>query len=506
MAPAAPSPTHAISSLHLGGIDPITNGERLNFVTLNHMAEYIASGRVALVDAVFCDPLGVWHHCTFAPSQCTIRDLEVGFAFDGSSIKLFTSVDQSDMLMKPDHSSCWIDPFCKHRTLHVVCSITDPWGKPFESCPRQIASKAASVVSELGIADTCIFGPEAEFFIFDHVRFNVSSEEIAVELDSEEASWSCSKRANSSSGIGNLGHRVQKKCMYFPVAPTDTMMDLRSDMLLTMASIGLDIEKHHHEVAICQGELGFTCDQLVRTADNLMAYKYIVKNVARFNGKTATFMPKPIYGDNGSGLHVHQSLWANGKNLFFDSEGYYYKLSKMAMYYLGGILKHAPAILAFTNPSTNSYKRLVPGYEAPCNLFYSKGNRSAAIRIPLCDGDNPKAKRLECRFPDPTACVYLAFAVLLMAGIDGIINKIEPPEPIECDIFDLKPEERAKIPSTPPSLNAALDALESDHEFLLRESVFTKSFIMRYIMLKRDEARTVELIPHPKEFELYYHL
>lgn len=356
-----------------------------------------------------------------------------------------------------------------------------------------------------------MFGPEPEFFVFDHVRFNICDGETAVEIDGEEAPWNNGERRGSDALPlnRNLGGRVQKKQMYFPVGRIDTMMDLRSEMLLTMRDVGVPIEKHHHEAGVRQGELGFTCGELVEAADNVMAYKYVVKNVANLHNKTATFMPKPIYGDNGSGFHVHQSIWGGGTNLFDDrggSSSMNNNISTLGMHYIAGILKHAWALLAITNPTTNSYKRLVPGYAAPCSLVYATGNRSAAIRIPITDSQNPKAKRLECRFPDGSCCPYLAFSALLLAGVDGIIQKMEPPPPFEKNVFQLSEEDKKLVPSTPSSLGEALDALEQDHEFLLRNAVFTEDFIQSFIALKRAEIRTVELVPHPKEFELYYNI
>jgi len=471
------------------------------------MAEFIKAGKCDLVDACFTDPLGTWHHCTFAPSQVTEEDIIEGLAFDGSSIRLFKGIEESDMVMIPDPATCFIDPFYDHKVLHVTCSVHEPFKKEgFSRCPRSIAKRSVEYLKSTGIADTCWVGPEAEFFIFDSVKYSVAPNKVMFEVDGQDGPWNTGKDAVGHEGKANLAHRVNYKQAYFPVPPIDSHFNLRSDMLLTMGDIGVPIEKHHHEVAACQSELGLTCSDLVSTADLLQCYKYVIKNVAKKHGKSVTFMPKPMYGDNGTGMHVHQSLWKEGKSLFFDKDGKYVKLSETCMHYMGGLLKHAPAILAFTNPTTNSYKRLVPGFEAPVNLVYSKGNRSAAIRVPMYKPENPKAKRIEFRCPDPTSCPYIAFAVMLMAGIDGIKNKISPGEPCDFDIYELSKEEREKkgIKSCPGSLLEVLDALEKDHDFLLEGGVFTKDFIKNYIDLKRKEHYAVALIPHPKEYELYY--
>eukprot|EP00922_Rhytidocystis_sp_ex-Travisia-forbesii_P020508 GHVS01030156.1.p1 GENE.GHVS01030156.1~~GHVS01030156.1.p1 ORF type:complete len:511 (+),score=88.69 GHVS01030156.1:151-1683(+) len=480
------------------------------FTSAAEMASYIEKEAVDLIDACFVDPLGMWHHCTFAPSQVEESDINKGFAFDGSSIRLFSTVDQSDMLMKPDPRTCWLDPFqCSHKVLHVTCSIEDPYGNKFKRCPRNTAERSVEFMKQTGIADTVFVGPEAEFFVFDDVRYSCSTNSVSFSVDHTEGYWNVDKEQKRPDmpvtvGGGNLAHRQGPKRYYFPVAPIDTMTTIRNDMLLTMGDIGIPIEKHHHEVACCQHELGYSCRPLVECADMLMSYKYIIKNVAKKYNKTATFMPKPLHGDNGTGMHCHQSLWKDGVNLFWDANGKYQKLSQMAIWYIGGILKHAPAVLAITNSTVNSYKRLVPGYEAPVNLAYSKGNRSAAIRIPLADSDNPKAKRMEFRCPDAAGNPYLGFAAMLMAGLDGVRNKIEPPPPMDCDIYELTPQQRGSIPSTPASLSEALDALEHDKPFLLEGGVFTEDFIGAYIALKREEVLAVSLVPHPKEYEMYF--
>ncbi|CEM01894.1 unnamed protein product [Vitrella brassicaformis CCMP3155] len=477
------------------------------FKSAKDMAQYIEKEKVELIDCCFVDPLGLWHHCTFAPSQCEEDDLAQGLPFDGSSIRLFRSIMESDMLMVPDPATCWIDPFAEKKTLHVTCSIYDPSPrKPFARDPRSMAVKAVEYLKQTGIADTMMVGPEAEFFLFDHVKYGVSPNKMFFEVDGVEGTWNTGKPSSEKQGGGNLAHRVPPKNWYFPVPPIDTGMDVRGEMLLTMGELGVPIEKHHHEVATCQGELGFTCRPMLECADMMMIYKYVIKNVARKHGQTATFMPKPIFGDNGTGMHVHQSLWKDGKPLFFDENGKYVKLSQTCLHYIGGLLKHAPAVLAFTNPSVNSYKRLVPGFEAPVNLAMSKGNRSAAVRIPMYKPDNPKQKRLEFRCPDPSCCPYLAFAAMLLAGIDGIKNKIEPPPPCDFDIYELSEEEKAKmgLKSTPGSLTETLDALEADHQFLTAGGVFPEDFIQAYIEWKRNEYLSVATLPHPKEYELYF--
>eukprot|EP00922_Rhytidocystis_sp_ex-Travisia-forbesii_P055081 GHVS01081581.1.p1 GENE.GHVS01081581.1~~GHVS01081581.1.p1 ORF type:complete len:511 (+),score=53.59 GHVS01081581.1:359-1891(+) len=484
---------------------PKSANKQCEFSSAGEMASFIEKEGVDLIDACFVDPLGMWHHCTFAPSQVEESDINKGFAFDGSSIRLFCTVDQSDMVMKPDPRSCWLDPFQgDHKVLHVTCSVEDPQGNKFKRCPRNTAERAVEFMKNSGIADTAFFGPEAEFFVFDDVRYSCSTNNVSFSVDHTEGYWNVDKRTTDGSGCGNLAHRQGPKRYYFPVPPIDSTMSLRNEMLLTMGAVGLPIEKHHHEVACAQHELGYSCRPLVECADMLMTYKYVIKNVAKKYNKTATFMPKPLHGDNGTGMHCHQSLWKDGVNLFWDANGKYQKLSEMAIWYIGGLLKHAPAVLAFTNSTVNSYKRLVPGYEAPVNLAYSKGNRSAAIRIPLADADNPKAKRLEFRCPDAAGNPYICFAVMLMAGIDGIRNKIQPPPPMDCDIYELAASQRKSIASTPGSLGEVLDALEKDQQFLVQGGVFTEDFIKAYIDLKREEVCAVSLVPHPKEYELYF--
>jgi glutamine synthetase len=390
-------------------------------------------------------------------------------------------------------------------TLSIICSIKEPrTGEWYNRCPRVIAQKAVDYLASTGLGDTAFFGPEAEFFIFDDVRYDQTANEGYYHVDSVEGRWNTGRKGKNGEVDGpNLGYKTRFKEGYFPVPPTDTFQDIRTEMLLTMAKCGVPIEKQHHEVATGgQCELGFRFGKLIEAADWLMTYKYVIKNVARKYGKTVTFMPKPIFGDNGSGMHCHQSIWNNGKPLFAGDK--YAGMSEMGLYYIGGILKHAPALLAITNPTTNSYKRLVPGYEAPVNLAYSQGNRSASVRIPLT-GDNPKAKRLEFRCPDATSNPYLAFAAMLCAGIDGIKNKIHPGEPLDRNIYELSPEELAKIPSTPGSLELALEALENDHAFLTETGVFSEDFIQNWIDYKlANEVKQMQLRPHPYEFFLYY--
>ena len=455
---------------------------------------------IKIIDLKFIDMPGIWQHCSFYYDQIDESSFIEGVPFDGSSIRGWKAINESDMAMVPDPSTAWIDPFMEEPTLSMICSIKDPRsGQPYNRCPRVIAQNALNFLNTTGIGDTAFFGPEAEFFLFDSVEYDQTINTGYYQVDSSEGSWNSGR----SEPGGNLGYKIRGKQGYFPVAPTDSFQDIRTEMLLTMADCGVPIEKHHHEVATGgQAELGIKFDTLLRSADFLMTYKYVVKNVARRYGKTATFMPKPLFGDNGSGMHTHQSIWKDGQPLFAGNE--YANLSKMALHYIGGLLKHAPALLALTNPSTNSYKRLVPGFEAPVNLAYSQGNRSASIRIPL-SGNNPKAKRLEFRCPDATCNPYLAFAAMLMAGIDGIKNQIDPGSPLDVDIYELSPDELAKIPSTPASLKEALENLEKDHEFLLAGDVFTKDFIQTWISYKlSNEVLPVSIRPHPYEFSLYY--
>jgi glutamine synthetase len=468
--------------------------------TAQDVLNWIKEKDIKLIDLKFIDMPGIWQHLTVYHDQIDESSFTEGVPFDGSSIRGWKAINESDMSMVLDPTTAWIDPFMAEPTLSIICSIQEPrTGQPYERCPRVIAQKAVDYMTSSGLGDTAFFGPEAEFFIFDDVRFDQTESKAFYYVDSIEGRWNSGREEPG----GNLAYKPRYKEGYFPVAPTDTSQDMRSEMLLTMAECGVPIEKHHHEVATGgQCELGIRFDTLVKSADNLMIYKYVIKNVARKYGKTVTFMPKPLFNDNGSGMHTHQSIWKDGQPLFAGDR--YAGLSEMALYYIGGILKHAPALLAFTNPTTNSYKRLVPGFEAPVNLAYSQGNRSASVRIPL-SGTNPKAKRLEFRCPDATSNPYLAFAAMLCAGIDGIKNQIHPGEPLDVDIYDLSPEELAKIPSTPGSLLDALKALEADHDFLTVGGVFTEDFITNWIEYKLDnEVNPMRLRPHPYEFALYY--
>lgn len=454
---------------------------------------------VRIIDLKFCDLIGQWQHFSITSREFTEELFEDGIGFDGSSIRGFQKIHESDMILFPDTESAFLDPFTTVPTLSLTCDIADPITKEnYSRDPRYVAKKAEKYLKTSGIADQAFFGPEPEFFILDHVRYDQSHHFGYYYIDSEEGFWN-----SGSNGSQNLGHKPRYKEGYFPTSPIDTLQDMRTDMALTLESVGINVEVHHHEVATAgQTEIDMKRDTLTKMADSYLLYKYITKNVAKKYGKTVTFMPKPIYADNGSGMHVHQSLWKIGKPLFAGNG--YAGLSELALYYIGGILKHAPALCALTNPTTNSYKRLVPGYEAPVNLAYSQRNRSAAVRIPMYSS-NPKAKRIEFRCPDPTCNPYLAFSAMLMAGIDGIINKIDPGKPLDKDIYDLPPEEFRNVPSTPGSLEGALAALEDDHEFLLRGDVFTEDLIKTWIDYKMTkEVKQMALRPHPYEFLLYY--
>ncbi len=463
----------------------------------------IETEKIEYVDFRIVDVLGRQHHVTIPAYAVDEDTFKNGVAFDGSSLIGYKGIEESDMVMMPDPATAFIDPFVEAPTLNIVCNIHDPNGNVYDRDPRSIALKAEEYLKTSGIASAAYFGPESEFFIFDSVRYASGPSGSFFHIDSEEAYWNTGKEGQ------NLGYKVRNKGGYFPVQPTDTQVDIRNEMCTLMTKAGLKVERHHHEVATAgQGEINFRFDTLTRTADNLLLFKYIVRNVAAKYGKTATFMPKPIVGDNGSGMHVHQSLF-NGDTPLFYEKGGYANLSEAALYYIGGILHHAPALIALCNPSTNSFKRLVPGYEAPVNLVFSKGNRSAAVRIPVA-AVTPKASRIEFRTPDSTANPYLAFAAMLMAGLDGIKRKLDPRElgygPIDKNIYDLSDEEKNEIRSAPGSLAEALDALEKDHEFLLEGGVFTKDVIENWISLKRAEIQQVERTVNPKEYELYYDL
>lgn len=478
-------------------------------MTPEEVLSFAKENGAKMVDLKFTDLPGSWQHFSVPLHTISEETFVEGVPFDGSSIRGFQSIDESDMLVVPDPNTAIMDPFTAIPTLSLVCNIAHPGPAgpktPYSRDPRYIAQKAEKFLRESGVADTSYFGPEAEFYIFDQVSYDSSANRQYVEVDSDEAHWT-SSRSQHHSGSRSMGHLMRVKEGYFPVAPNDTYQDLRTEMVLKMEELGIEVEAQHHEVgAAGQAEIDFRFNTLVQTADNLLLYKYIVKNTARKYGKTVTFMPKPVFGDNGSGMHTHQSLWKGEKNLFFERDSYA-SLSQMARYYVGGILSHAPALLAIAAPTTNSYKRLVPGYEAPVNLVFSKGNRSAAVRIPLTE--NEKAKRIEFRSPDPTANPYLLFAALLMAGLDGIKNQIEPSEhgygPVDRDLYSMSPEELREIRSVPSSLDESLEALEADHAFLLEGGVFTADLLEKYIEFKRSQADEIRLRPVPVEFAFYY--
>jgi glutamine synthetase len=451
-----------------------------------------------MVDVKFVDTFGTWQHFSCPIGELTEDVFTDGFGFDGSSIRGWKSIEASDMLAMPDPATAFIDPFCAEPTLSLTCTIAETGTKEaYNRDPRGIAQRGEKYLLSTGLADAAVFGPEAEFFIFDNVQFDAKSNGTFYSVDSEEAIWNTGREE-----MPNLGYKIRHKEGYFPVAPADTQQDIRTEMCLVMESLGIKIERQHHEVATGgQAEIDFRFDTLVKTADNMMLYKYVIKNIAKKHGKTATFMPKPLFGDNGSGMHTHQSLWKKGKPLFAGKE--YAGLSEMALHYIGGILKHAKALCGLCSPTTNSYKRLVPGFEAPVNLAYSARNRSAAIRIPTFS-ENPKAKRIEYRPPDPSANPYLAYTALLMAGLDGVLNKIDPGEPIDKNMYELSASELAKVPQVPGSLAEALGHLEKDHAFLLKGDVFTKDFLEMWISHKWKEHDALRLRPHPYEFFLYY--
>ncbi len=461
---------------------------------------YLKNEDVETVDVRFCDLPGVMQHFTIPAKAFDEDAFEEGLSFDGSSVRGFQKIHESDMSLLPDPTTAYIDPFRKSKTLCVNFFVHDPITKEaYSRDPRNIARKAQAYLASTGVGDTAFFAPEAEFYVFDSVRFETKPEAGYYMIDSEAGAWNTGREEEG----GNRGYKVKYKGGYFPVAPTDHFGDLRDDIVRHMEVLGMDVERAHHEVGTAgQAEINWRFDELLPSADKVMLFKYLVKNTAWNAGKTATFMPKPIFGDNGSGMHCHQSIWSDGKPLFFDENGYA-GLSDMARYYIGGLLKHAPSLLAFTNPTANSYHRLVPGFEAPVNLVYSQRNRSACIRIPLT-GANPKAKRIEFRCPDPSANPYLAFSAMLLAGLDGIQNRIEPPEPIDKDLYELPPEEHADIATVPPTLDAVLDALEEDHEYLLAGDVFTSDLIETWVDMKREDIAALRLRPHPHEFEMYF--
>ncbi|MFN3151240.1 type I glutamate--ammonia ligase [Bremerella sp.] len=454
---------------------------------------------VKAVDFRFMDFPGIWQHFTIPVSHLSEDTFEDGLGFDGSSIRGWQAINESDMLVVPQPDTAFVDPFTQLPTLVLICNIQDPITREdYSRDPRNVCRKAANYLKSTGIADTCFIGPEAEFFVFDDVRFDQRPQHGFYYIDSVEGEWNRGRDEGP-----NLGYKLRHKEGYFPVPPADSLMDLRNEMMQTMIECGLNVEAQHHEVSTAgQCEIDMRFNEMVKMADDLLIYKYVIKNVAKRNNRSATFMPKPVFSDNGSGMHTHFSFWKDNEPLFAGSG--YAGLSETALHAIGGLLKHAAAVLAFTNPTTNSYKRLVPGYEAPVNLAYSQRNRSASCRIPMYS-PSPKAKRVEFRCPDPTCNPYLAFAAITMAAIDGIQNKIDPGQPLDKDIYDLPPEEAAAVPKTPGSLDEALDALAADHEFLLRGDVFTKDVIETWIEYKRkNEADAIRLRPHPYEFCLYY--
>jgi glutamine synthetase len=468
--------------------------------TPEQVVQLVQQEGVEIVDLRFCDLPGMMQHFSAPAHELTVEVFEEGFGFDGSSIRGFQQIHESDMILKADPTTAIIDPFREHKTLNINCFVHDPvTHEAYSRDPRHIARKAEAYLKSTGIADTAYFGPEAEFFIFDTVEYGQGVNFAQYRVDSIEGHWN----TNRPEGDNNQGYKLRPKEGYFPVPPSDKFQDMRSEMILTLERLGVDVEIQHHEVATGgQAEIDMRFDSMLRMADKLMLYKYVVKNIAYEAGFTATFMPKPLFEDNGSGMHCHQSLWKDGEPLFY-GDGYA-GLSDIGRWYVGGLLQHARAVLAFAAPTTNSYKRLVPGYEAPVNLVYSQRNRSASVRIPLYS-PSPKAKRIEFRCPDPSCNPYLAFPAMLLAGLDGIQNKIEPPDPMEHDLFDMPASELAKIAHTPGSLEEAMDALEADNEFLRVGDVFTDDLIETWIDYKRvEEGDAVRLRPHPWEFALYY--
>ena len=472
-----------------------------NLLTAKDAVAYMKECGAKMVDLRFTDVPGTWQHTSVPADQIDAQALEDGIGFDGSSIRGFQSIHESDMILKPDCTTAVLDPFRAVSTLSFVCDVFDPVKQDlYERDPRNIARKAEEYLRSTGIATSASFGPEAEFHYFDRVSYENTSNRAFYEVDTREGSW--------NSAVEPSGYTLRPKEGYFPLPPSDTQADVRAETALTLAEWGMPVEMQHHEVGASQAEINFRFDSLLRTADNLMAFKYIVKNVAARHGRSVTFMPKPVFGDNGSGMHVHQSLWKDDKPLFYDASGYA-EASETMLYYIGGLLTHIDSLLAFCAPTTNSYKRLVPHYEAPVNVAFSARNRSAAIRIPVFYKGKPASKRLEFRPPDPTANPYLAFAALLCAGIDGIKRKIDPVAagfgPVDENIYDLPPEKAAKIRSVPGSLRQSLDALANDHSYLTEGGVFSESFVRGWIATKTErELRPVEIRPHPYEFYLYY--
>lgn len=467
-------------------------------MTPREVLDFAKKNKVEMVDLKFVDLVGTWQHFSIPTSELNLDLFKDGAGFDGSSIRGWKAIQNSDMLVFPDPNSARMDPFTELPTLSMVCNVQDPITRAvYERDPRGVAQRAEQYLKSTRIGDVSYWGPEAEFFVFDHASYDQTSNSGYYFIDSEEGIW------NSGDDGHNLGSRPRHKEGYFPVPPTDTQQDIRTEMVREMEKAGIHVEKHHHEVATGgQAEIDLRFDSLLKMADKMMMYKYIVKNVARRHGKTATFMPKPLFQDNGTGMHTHQSIWKGGTPTFAGKE--YAGVSKACLHYIGGVLKHAPALAAFTNPTTNSYKRLTPGFEAPVLLAYSSRNRSAGIRIPMYS-TSPKAKRIEVRFPDPSANFYLAFSAMLMAGLDGIQNKIDPGEAMDKNLYDLAPEEASNIPTVPASLDESLDNLENDYQFLLKGGVFSEDLVESWISYKREnEADAVRIRPHPHEFFLYY--
>lgn len=452
-----------------------------------------------MVDLKFCDLIGTWQHLTVPLHQLTEETFEDGFGFDGSSIRGWRGIEESDMIIKPDPATAQMDPFIQIPTLSVICDVCMPETlEAYNRDPRQVVKKALAYMQSTGVADTAYFGPEAEFFIFDDIRYEQNNNSAFYSVDSNESSWNSGRDEEGR----NLGYKIRPKEGYFPALPTDTQQDIRDEICEELERVGISVERHHHEVASAQGEINFRFDTALGMGDKMMWFKYITKNVALRHGKTATFMPKPIFGDNGSGMHMHMSLWKDGKNLFAGNK--YAGLSELALHYIGGVLKHAPALCGIINPTTNSYKRLVSGFEAPTKLAYSFKNRSAAMRIPN-SGPNPKAKRIEFRTPDPSANIYLAEAAVLMAGLDGILNKIHPGDPLDKDIYGLSPQEAANIPAVPGTLEESLNNLKNNCSFLKKGDVFSDDLIETWVQYKIDkEIRPVQQRPVPYEFHLYY--
>jgi glutamine synthetase len=462
--------------------------------------KFAKTNKVEIVDLKFCDFPGLWQHFSIPISGFSEELLDEGIGYDGSSIRGFQKIQESDMLLMPDAETAFLDPFTEIATLSIICNVKDPvTGQSYTRDPRYTAQKAEQYLKSIGVADLSYWGPEIEFYIFDNIRFDQTYNEGFYHIDSVEGFWNSGDATRQ-----NLGYKPRYKEGYFPVPPMDHMQDLRSEMVRTLEKVGIQVEVHHHEVGTAgQAEIDMRYAALTRMADQVLIYKYVVKNVGLKHGKTVTMMPKPIFMDNGSGMHTHQSLWKDGKNLFYDPNNYAL-ISDTARHYIGGILKHADALCAFIAPTTNSYRRLVPGYEAPINLVYSQRNRSACVRIPMYSSSEA-AKRLEFRTPDPSCNPYYAFAAMLMAGLDGVENNIEPPEPMDKDLYDLEPEERKGVRSVVGSLEAALEALEQDHDFLTKGDVFTQDVIDTWLTYKRErEVDAIKLRPHPYEFALYY--